>query len=230
MTKLDPLKYQKRIDEADPNKVKKRHYWGTVAVSITIILALCGIVGATIIFSAVGRCTSEFSDSMDKFVEFTKSIQELSDMGSEVKEGDEEYSLGKACFDEEKYDEAITWFSEASEMGHGDATYHLGLCYKDGLGVEKDADKSMEYFRLAAEQGSSEAQAEVNNYEFQKDIDETLENIEGFAEDSNEVINTELSQIKDIGEEHIENIKSQIPDIEEAASNLGFDIDLSGLF
>jgi TPR repeat protein len=230
MVELDPLKQQEQMDCSNPQKSRKKSSWAAIGCTFAGVIAAFGILGIILFFSFVGRCTSEFSDNMDKFVKFTNSIKELSDMGIEVKEGDAVYSLGKAYFDEEKYDEAITWFSEASEMGHDDATYHLGLCYKDGLGVEKDADKSMEYFRLAAEQGSSEAQAEVNNYEFQKDIDETLENIEGLAEDSNEVINTELSQIKDIGEEHIENIKSQIPDIEEAASDLGFDIDLSGLF
>ena len=44
---------------------------------------------------------------------------------------------------------------------HGDvrAKYSLGCCYENGIGVGKDYDKAVKWYREAAEQGDARAQA-----------------------------------------------------------------------
>ena len=41
----------------------------------------------------------------------------------------------------------------AAEQGNGIAQYNLGLMYKDGIGVAKDAKEAVRFFQLAANQG-----------------------------------------------------------------------------
>ena len=53
---------------------------------------------------------------------------------------------------------SIDGLREAAENGDVEAQSYLGLCYLEGLGLEKDEDRAVEYFRKAGEQGSGEAQ------------------------------------------------------------------------
>ena len=47
--------------------------------------------------------------------------------------------------------------SESAEQGYADAQFELGLMYKHGAGVPKDNKEAMKWFKLAAEQGYSDA-------------------------------------------------------------------------
>ena len=47
--------------------------------------------------------------------------------------------------------------SESAEQGYPDAQFELGLMYKHGAGVPKDNKEAMKWFKLAAEQGHSDA-------------------------------------------------------------------------
>jgi len=56
-----------------------------------------------------------------------------------------EQSVGKlenmialTMISELKYDEAIPYLITAAQNGYQKAQYNLGLCYQDGLGVDKD--------------------------------------------------------------------------------------------
>lgn len=42
-----------------------------------------------------------------------------------------------------------------------DAQYYLGICYKDGLGVQKNEKLSFELFTQSASQGNSKAIQEL---------------------------------------------------------------------
>ena len=48
----------------------------------------------------------------------------------------------------------------ARPTGESDATAqtNLGMCYKEGRGVEKDEEKAVDYYRLAAAKGNAYAQ------------------------------------------------------------------------
>ena len=51
------------------------------------------------------------------------------------------------------YDKAFSWFKKAETAGNARALYCIGLCYVNGLGVEKDMKKGIDYFRRAAYKG-----------------------------------------------------------------------------
>ena len=42
-------------------------------------------------------------------------------------------------------------------QGHATAQMSLGACYEDGEGVEKDLNKAIEWYTLAAKQGNEDA-------------------------------------------------------------------------
>jgi TPR repeat protein len=54
--------------------------------------------------------------------------------------------------------EAVKWFRKAADQGDARAQFMLGLCYRQGLGVQEDHATAMEWFRKAADQDFAEAQ------------------------------------------------------------------------
>ncbi len=51
----------------------------------------------------------------------------------------------------------------AHESGDANATYKLGFCYYYGIGVERDLDMSIEYYKMASEKGNEDAMIELAN-------------------------------------------------------------------
>jgi TPR repeat protein len=45
----------------------------------------------------------------------------------------------------------VAWYRKSALQGYALAQFALGLCYKDGLGTEKDKFKVFQYFNLAAQ-------------------------------------------------------------------------------
>ena len=71
---------------------------------------------------------------------------------------------------------SIDGLREAAEKGDIEAQSYLGLCYLEGFGVEKDRDRAIEYFRMAGEQGSGEAQFAIGMmYVQEKRLDEAVD-------------------------------------------------------
>ncbi|MDE7464219.1 MAG: DnaJ domain-containing protein [Clostridiales bacterium] len=54
-------------------------------------------------------------------------------------------------------EQAAYWFKEAAKQKHADAMYHLGLCFINGEGVERNETTGMGFIRQAAKLGSKEA-------------------------------------------------------------------------
>lgn len=48
-------------------------------------------------------------------------------------------------------EQAIAYFTTASENGYAKASYYLGQIYENGLGVDRDYEQAMEYYLLAAD-------------------------------------------------------------------------------
>ena len=62
--------------------------------------------------------------------------------------------IGELPYDEKK---ALEYFNLGYEAGDMKAGRHIGLCYKDGTGVDQNAEKAYEWFLKAAERGDSSA-------------------------------------------------------------------------
>jgi colicin import membrane protein len=64
-------------------------------------------------------------------------------------EAREAYQQGGLYYDQKKYTEAAILFRKAAEHGHVDAQFHLGACYRDGNGVDRDYKEAIkEYIEL----------------------------------------------------------------------------------
>lgn len=49
-------------------------------------------------------------------------------------------------------------YSQAADTGYAPAQNNLGICYKKGIGVEKNISKAFDYYKMSADQGDSAAQ------------------------------------------------------------------------
>ena len=71
---------------------------------------------------------------------------------------------GKAQVIVQDYKEAFSLFEQAAEKGHINAQIKVGLMYEQGLGVAKNSDAALEWYKKAAEKGSIEAAHKVDIY------------------------------------------------------------------
>jgi TPR repeat protein len=55
----------------------------------------------------------------------------------------------------------IELFILSSNQGYSWAQYNLGVCYLDGVGIQKDLKKAIELFKLSVDQGNDEAQYQL---------------------------------------------------------------------
>lgn len=69
--------------------------------------------------------------------------------------------LARKCWDNEMYEDAYRWYELAATRNNAEGIFGLGLCYKKGLGVEKDEKRAFQCFLKATELGLLEAQFEV---------------------------------------------------------------------
>lgn len=64
---------------------------------------------------------------------------------------------GYALYTEGRDEEAAALWQKAVDLGSGNSAYNLACLYRSGRGVEKDEQKEMELYMLAAERGHSDA-------------------------------------------------------------------------
>lgn len=232
MIRLDPEKYQERLDEQQPQAAKRRSFWRIFFISTGTLLLISTIFGMVILASVVRSCDRAFEQTADNIVKIAEDFKKLSEIANiDISEEEALYITGEECYNSGEYAAAIESFTKASEMGHAGATYYLGLCYRDGKGVDKDSNKSIEYFQLAADQGSLKAQAELAKYYvnngMKDDADKALEVIQRAANEGDEEAKKMLSTFEEQKDDIVEEVKTYIPTIEDKAKDLGLDIDLS---
>ncbi len=69
------------------------------------------------------------------------------------------YDEGMEFFEQKDYDRAFARFQVSGEVrGYAPSQNMLGVCYRDGLGTERDLEKAEEYFSLSAAQDYAPAQ------------------------------------------------------------------------
>ena len=66
-----------------------------------------------------------------------------------------EIEKARDAFFKENYKASFEEFHRLSSFGHPRATYWVGVHYNDGLGVEKDKEKAVEWFELAVSRNSA---------------------------------------------------------------------------
>jgi Sel1 repeat len=69
-----------------------------------------------------------------------------------------QYALGKKRQKEPDAAEAARWFRAAAEQGHAEAQNDLGVCFYNGVGVDRDVAEAAKWYRKAADQGYATAQ------------------------------------------------------------------------
>ncbi len=59
--------------------------------------------------------------------------------------------------------EALQWYEKCSKLGNPLSQYSTGLCYRDGIGVEKDGKKAIKWLTEASNHGVPRARIELAN-------------------------------------------------------------------
>ena len=57
-----------------------------------------------------------------------------------------------------EFEQGVALFRELAEKGNAIARRNMGICYNNGIGVEKDLQEAFKWFKLAAEQGDDISQ------------------------------------------------------------------------
>lgn len=68
------------------------------------------------------------------------------------------YSKGVAAEEETDFEAALPWFEQAAAAGNTSAMIALGRFHEEGLGVDENPHKAMEWYEKAAESGDSEGE------------------------------------------------------------------------
>lgn len=75
--------------------------------------------------------------------------------------GDIEFQLGVASVQSDRYDLAVSHFKLATSHSHASAAFNLGICYEEGIGIEKNAKMALECYMLASSLGHAKASYNV---------------------------------------------------------------------
>ena len=77
---------------------------------------------------------------------------------------EEQFRTGMQYYEKQDYDRAFAYFQISGEVkGYAPAQNMLGVCYRDGLGVEQNLAEAEKFFKLAAEQRDAEATANLKS-------------------------------------------------------------------
>jgi TPR repeat protein len=66
--------------------------------------------------------------------------------------------LGNFAFQEQRYEDAFHWYSQAASQGSSNGQYHLAQMYSKGQGTDKNEARAMRWMRSAAKQGLPKAE------------------------------------------------------------------------
>ena len=65
------------------------------------------------------------------------------------------YYLGNGV--KQSYEKSAYWFTKSAEQGDADAQFSLGILYYDGLGIEKNESKAIEWIQKACKNSNNYA-------------------------------------------------------------------------
>ncbi len=80
-------------------------------------------------------------------------LEEAEEQGN----ADEQATLGRHYHETEDYVKSVLYWEKAAAQGHSAAQFGLGVCYGNGLGVERNPETSLDFILKAAEGGDETA-------------------------------------------------------------------------
>ncbi len=128
-------------------------------------------------FSSVGLEYDRINDWDTAFKYFWWSANNTGDRESQ-------FNAGVMRMKSERYEEAILWFEKSSDQNYVQASTVLGYSYSEGLGVERDREKAIHYYKKAVEEGSGMA---ANNLGVIAAADEEFSEALGWFQKSKEL-------------------------------------------
>ena len=72
---------------------------------------------------------------------------------------EQNYKQAEKLQKSEKNEGSFEYYLKAAKQGDAEAQYNLGVCYRNGYGVEKNPAEAVKWLRKAADQGDAQAQA-----------------------------------------------------------------------
>lgn len=104
---------------------------------------------------------SDLNALLDKIMATEKlrcCIGQAQKCAEEPKENAEELlRKGEACYQVQSYEEAVSWYRKAAEMGHPGAMRNLGVCCANGHGVPLSHEEAVSWYLRAANLGDAHA-------------------------------------------------------------------------
>ena len=73
--------------------------------------------------------------------------------------------MGTDCYHEGDFDGAVKYWKMAAKLGDVEAHYHLGVMYERGKGIEKDEEKELYHYEIAAIGGHPGSRFNLGNNE-----------------------------------------------------------------
>ena len=86
-----------------------------------------------------------------------KKAMKLCRMAADRGDAVAQSNLGILLYHEERFEEAVRYFSLAADQGFTAGETNLGICYRDGDGTEVDLGKARYWFERAAAKGHEKA-------------------------------------------------------------------------
>ena len=135
---------------------------------------------------------------------------------------DEMYSKGLEYDKAGDAKSAAEWFTKAAEKGSPSAQFNLGVCYRNGKGVEKNYTEAMKWYKKAAAQGHANAKAHigylyVNGLGVDKNFDEAWKWYKQAAESGSAMAQTWIGGMYYLGQGVAKNEEEGIKWIRKAA-------------
>ena len=109
----------------------------------------------------LGHAPSELRLAFSLIEENTNEAANLLKQAREQGVSEASYGLGLIAERAEKYDDAVEYYSEAAELGHAPAQNALACFYIEGKGVNDNDDAAYQWLELAANQGLTDAVANL---------------------------------------------------------------------
>ena len=105
-------------------------------------------LGAKDVFNAIGENYAEMGDTDRALEYYLKSIE-----ANENMEGANYSNAANLYYNMKESDKAFEYALKAEELESANGTFIVALCYGNGVGVEQDYAKAMEYCLKAQERG-----------------------------------------------------------------------------